>query len=267
MIEIAMHKSVLERLGLATLDDVKRYQGTLVKDQRGRRDILRIDTNDESGQPLTLFLKRIYRPYKKDGFRSLLKRGKVWSLARQEWHNMQALNRHGFPTAELVAFGEEVGPFWERFSFILTKAAPTSGTVEDFLASREEPDKRRSVLRSLARQLREMHDAGMASPDCFARHFFVRMEGDVARFWLIDMARLDVRRPMTLKLRARDLAALHASVPMRFASSGERMRFFRDYGGGTLRHDLLVRVMDRTRELLKRSKFQGFLDRVQAAKA
>ena len=267
MIEIALHKSVLECVGLATLEDVSRYQGTLVTDLRGRRDILRIDTADEAGQSLTLFLKRIYKPYKKDGIRSLLKRGKVWSLARQEWHNMQALNRHGFPTAELVAFGEEVGPFWERFSFILTKAAPASETVEDFLKGSVDRARRSVVLRSMARQMREMHDAGLASPDCFARHFFVRMEGDAARFWLIDMARLDVRPPLTLKLRARDLAALHASVPMRYVSSGERMRFLREYGGGTVRHDLLARVMDRTRELLNRSKFEGFLNRRRAATA
>jgi hypothetical protein len=110
------------------------------------------------------------------------------------------------------------------------------------------------VADALALAIRKMHDAGLASPDLFMRHIFVE-RGAEPKFSLIDMARLDRQQPLSPRLRARDLAALNVTAPLRFVSSDERRRFFKVYGGDTSLKDLERRRME---HLLKRKKFAEF---------
>jgi hypothetical protein len=252
MLVIANYEEALRPLGLGTMEGVKTFRGELIKNHKGKRDIQRI-TSQAGGQPLVLFLKRIWRPYKKDGFTSLLTRGAVWSLSRVEWENSLALQRANISVAEPVAFGEECGPFWENFSFILTAAARGEMTVEQFLQKNPEPTERQRVFDALARFVRKMHDAGLASPDLFTRHIFLTL-GAEPQFCLIDMARLDQRKKLTPALRARDLAALHVTAPLRFLTTPERLRFLETYGAPELK----PRIEARARHLLERKKFRDF---------
>lgn len=255
MVVIGRHRAVLERLHLGTVAEVKAFSGPLVKNHRGHRDILRIGTTDDEGKPLTLFLKRNWKPYKKDGLISLLRHRCVWSVSRQEWVNSLALEQAGLRTAPLVAYGEECGPVWENFSFILTEAADGRHTVRDFLRDCHDAARRRTVLDALAVEIGKMHAAGLASPDLFTRHLFVDDNTTPPRFCLIDMARLDARRSLSPRQRARDLAALHVTTPLRFATSRERLRFVRIYAGRDARV-LLKWIGRRTRRLLERRKFR-----------
>ena len=257
MVTIAKHAALLEKLGLSTLAGVKSFRGELVKNHKGRRDIFRIKATDAEGGEQVFFLKRSWKPYKKDGLSSLLRRGQVWSVSRQEWENSQALQAAGLRTAGLVAFGEDCGPLWEKFSFILTEAATGSQTLEQFLRTCDEPARRRRVFDALAVEVRKMHDAGLASPDLFTRHLFVDESAGAPKFCFIDMARLDRERPLTGRLRARDLAALNISAPLRFVSARERVRFLHVYSGGSVK-PLAARICRRVEYLLKRRKFRGF---------
>jgi hypothetical protein len=251
---IRQHRALLQRLGLATCPEAKTFRAERVKDHRGRRDILRLSAADESGRPLLLYVKRNWRPYKKDGLKSLLRHGRVWSVARQEWENADALERAGLRAAPRVAFGEECGPLWERFSFLVTEAAAGAETVEHFLRHCHDPPERRRVFDALAREVRRLHDAGLATPDLFSRHVFVERGRQPPAFCWIDVARLDRRRRLPGRLRARDLAALNVTAPRRFVSRRERLRFFLRYAGGKDRR-LLRQVVTRTRQLLKRRRF------------
>jgi hypothetical protein len=255
--EIAKHHKELEQMGLSTLSSVKAFKGDLVKNHRGRRDILKITLPGAGGK--TLFLKRNWKPYKKDGLGSLVRRGKVWSLSRQEWENSRALAAAGISTAELVAFGEDCGPLWERFSFLITAAARGNQTLDDFLRACRNAPERRRVFDSLAREIRRMHAAGLAWPDLFARHIFIDSELAPPRFCCIDMARLDRQQPLSMRLRARDLAALNLTSPLRFVSPRERLRFVWIYAG-KLDRDLIERIGERTKRLLHRRKFRDFAD-------
>jgi tRNA A-37 threonylcarbamoyl transferase component Bud32 len=251
---IARHEPLLERLGLTTLELVRRFQGELIKNHRGRRDVVRIAPKAGADTPV-LFLKRTLRPYRKDGLASLLRRGRVWSMAREEWENSLALERAGFRVARPVAYGEQCGLLWERFSFILTEAADGARTVHDFLKTWSDSALRRRVVDELAREIRRLHDAGFASPDLFARHFFLELDGAI-KFCLIDMARLDRSRPVSQRRRARDLAALNVSVPLACASAAERLRFLRVYLGEANHRALFTAIRSRSEQLLKRRKFQ-----------
>lgn len=285
VVVIARHRELLEQLGLATPEQVKVFGAganpvasnvghpqtgpgaapalpscriELLKDHRGRRDIHRIEARQPNGSPLVLFLKRTWRPYKKDGLHSLLRRGRVWSVARQEWENALALQQAGRRTAELVAYGQECAWGWEKFSFLLTEAAVGTQTVEQFLRACREPQTRRRVLDALAAEVRKLHQAGLATPDLFTRHIFVSADSDPPGFCFIDLARLDRRRRVSSRLAARDLAALNVTAPLRHVTLRERLRFLRVYAGGADR-PLRKRVEARTRRLLRRRRFQDFL--------
>jgi len=259
VVVIAKHAPLLEKLGLSRLEQVKAFQGDLVKDHRGRRDIFRIRTTDPDGDERVWFLKRNWKPYRKDGLMSLLRHGRVWSQSRQEWENSRTLEEAGLTVAGLVAHGEDCGPLWEHFSFLITEAASGAQTVEEFIAVCRDRALRLRVFDALARTICKMHDAGLASPDLFTRHLFVNPDRAVPEFCLIDMARLDRRRRVPPTLRARDLAALNLTAPLRFVSGTERLRFLRAYAGGVDRR-LFARIRDRVAYLLqKRRKYQDFL--------
>lgn len=194
MFAIARHRELLDKLGLASLEQVKAYRGDLVKNHRGRRDIFRINVPEAAGHAHVLYLKRILKPYRKDGLKSLLRQGRVESVSRREWENSRALERAGIAVAGLIAYGEECGPLWEKFSFIITESAPGQ-TMEQFLGACQDRARRRDVFDALARFVRQMHDAGLATPDLFTRHIFVDTENGDPVFCLIDMARLDRRNP------------------------------------------------------------------------
>jgi tRNA A-37 threonylcarbamoyl transferase component Bud32 len=255
---IARYHEVLRQLGLDTMEGVKSFTGELIKDHKGRRDIQRaasLPPAASSGmQRLVFYVKRNWRPYKKDGFKSLFRRGEVWSQSRVEWENSLALQRAGFAVAEPVAFGDECGLLWERFSFLITAQARGETTVDEFLRTNTNGTERRRIFEALAREVRKMHDAGLASPDLFTRHIFIE-HGSGPKFCLIDMARMDRRKRVPAALRARDLAALHVTAPLRFMSTQERLGFLKAYGGDM---DLKKRIEKRTRHLLQRRKFEDF---------
>lgn len=252
---IAKHSDVLALIGLDSLQGARAFCGDLVKNHRGHRDIYEINTKTSEGAPLRLFLKRNLNAYKKDGMLSFLRHGRCWSASREEWENSQRLQKAGLSTAGLVAWGEECGLLWEKFSFIITEAAPGI-PLREFLRDSCDRARRRKVIETLGEQIARMHSAGLASPDLFTRHIFVSGEENV-EFCLIDMARLDQRPHLPLGLRARDLAALHATAPLSWVSRSERMRFLRAYGG-RIDQELAGRVERRAAHLLQRRKFQEF---------
>ncbi|MHC1769436.1 MAG: lipopolysaccharide kinase InaA family protein [Verrucomicrobiia bacterium] len=250
---------VLQRLGLDSLAAIKGYHpASVVKDHDHRRDVSRIEDRSAGlDAPLTLYLKRLWRVPKKDGLKSFFRFGRVRSAARQELLNCRALQAAGIPIAEVVATGEELGPFWERFSFIVTAAA-RGQTVEDFLRLTRGKDNafRRATLHQLALLVRRMHDLGFFPPDLFTRHIFVESPGPAARFCLIDIARLTVSPNAPDRLRARDLAALNVTAPLADVTHSERVRFLLAYDPNGRR--LIPRIRRRSLHLLKRRKFQPF---------
>lgn len=260
-IVIARHTALVERLRLATLTEARLFRGELIKDHKGRRDIFRIPLGERAqGDVRMLFLKRNWKPYRKDGLASLIQRGTVWSAARREWENGQDLQAAGLQTAGLVAYGEDCGPLWERFSFLVTEAATGSQTVDQFLRQCRDWTERKRVFSALAREVRRMHAAGLATPDLFTRHVFVNLIVDPPQFCWIDMARLDRARPMPMRWRARDLAALNITAPLRFVAARERLRFLIIYAAGSRRdtRTLFQRIERRMKHLLARRKFRDF---------
>ena len=260
VIVIEKHGPVLARLGLNTLEQFKNFDAEVI--QPDRREVLRIQTTDEQGRDMLLFLKRNWRSSKKNGLVSLLRRGRVWSLAREEWENFKTVQRAGFQTAALVAYAEECGPLWEKFSCLLTEAAVGPDNLEQFLQQNHAPGQRRRIFDALAREVRRMHEAGVATPDFWSRHIFFDADATVPVFCFIDLARLDSGQPLPRQAWVRALASLNVSAPMRLVSMRERLRFLRLYVGRADRalvRTLVKEIKQRTQRLLDRNKYPDFL--------
>jgi tRNA A-37 threonylcarbamoyl transferase component Bud32 len=264
VVVIAKHQSVLARVGLTTLEQFKQFEAETIERVAGRRDVLRLRTTDEAGRELVLFLKRHWRSHKKDGLASLLRRGRVGSVARSEWENAQALQSAGLKTAALVAYAEERGLLWEKFSCLLTEAASGSQTVGQFLRECRDRAARRRIFDALAREVLRMHEAGLSMPDLFTRHIFFDPAAPTPEFCFIDMARLERGQPVSWRSRVRALAALHVSAPLRSVTWRERLRFLRRYAGRVDRR-LVLSIEARTQSLLQRKKYRDFLAPVEGA--
>lgn len=247
MIAIAKYHDVLKKLGLETFDAMMQAEGELVANHRGRREILKISP---PGTP-TLFLKRVFRAKKKDGLKSFLKRGAVFSSSKEEWENLTALRGAGFKIPELVAYGEECAFFWEKRSFILTQQVAARETLEDFLRDCPVQSERWRVLAALADEIRRLHATAFSLPDLFARHIFVDRSRPSPEFYFIDLARLNRSKHPSVRRRAHDLAALCNSAPLRLCSIRERLRFLCNYSRQD-RRALLLRIEKRMRHLAKR---------------
>ena len=259
MVTIERHHTLLEKLGLSTLSGVKSFQGEMIEQAAGRRDVQRIKTTDESGGELVMYLKRQWRSDRKQALLSLLKRGRLWSVARVEWENARTLQAAGFHTAARVACGDEISLLGERFSFLLTEAAAGPVTLDQFIRVCDDPARRRKVFDKLAQQLRQLHQRGLSMPDLFARHIFFAPEAEPVEFCFIDVARLERSRGFSIKQRARALAALNVTAPLRFVSARERVRFLRVYAGDEELRRLVAGIACRTTRMLKRKRYHDFL--------
>jgi tRNA A-37 threonylcarbamoyl transferase component Bud32 len=257
--KIESHVGHLRTLGLDTMAGVKAWSGGLIKNQRGRRDVSRIEVADSDGVVRVLYLKRTWQPYRKDGVSSLFRYGRVVSSSRREWNNYIALTSAGVDTPELIAHGEECGPFWERFSFILTGEVRDSVSLDQFLGQCREPRLRRNALREAALTVGKMHMAGLFSPDLFSRHIFVSSQSPrKPEACLIDMARLDRCSRMMRKKVVRDLALLNVSTSLHLLSLLERRVFIRTHPMCENGQWLLRAVEKKSRYYLrKRKKFRG----------
>lgn len=264
------YRPTLEKLGLDSLARVMEFQGERLKEQRGRRDVLRVQAATDDGRKVTLFVKRMWKSYKKDGFRSLFTRGRVISKGRKEYENTQKVLRAGFAAPSLVAYGEDCGLARENCSFIITEEV-RGQPLDEWLAECTSIKARRHLIAALGRWIAKLHDAGIAYPDIFSRHIFVHPKSDPAAesidgepgFALIDLARLaPCRWPMANFWRVRDLAALNASLTMRQAGKADRIRFLRAYcGNKKAMRRLIRRIAARMKVLLEREKFADFYSR------
>lgn len=260
MMLIERNQVLLERIGLATLEGVKSFQGEVIERVAGKRDVQRICVAEESGRKLVMYLKRHWRSDRKEALMSLLKHGRVWSVARVEWENALILQRAGFHTGELVACGDEMTLLGERFSFLLTEAARGPVTLGQFNQDCRDRTLRRKVFDALALELRRLHQHGLSMPDLFSRHVFFDPASDPVEFSFIDVARLERHRGLPIIHRARALAALNVTSPIRFVSARERVRFLRVYAGTGPLRSLVTQIEVRTRRLLERKKYRAFLE-------
>jgi heptose I phosphotransferase len=172
------------------------------------------------------------------------------SRSLREARALDALAREGVGCPEWLAVGEDgCGG-----AFLLVRETPGATELRSWLARERHPAARRRLARSLGRALAHMHAAGFSHPDLYSKHVLVTAGGASVQF--LDWQR--GRRLLRLgrRRRARDLAALHATLADELAAPRERLACWRAYcaafDGPAAPRTLLRLVLHSARRLLRK---------------
>jgi heptose I phosphotransferase len=214
------YRAALRRHGLTQFEDFAGRTGLIISGHADR-EVARL-TSGESAGALRLFVKREHRV----GW------AVRWANARagfgfvprslREARTLEAVRREGVGCPEWVAAGED-----GRGRAFLVLRALDAVDLPAFLQEHPDPGRRRRLARALGAALARLHRAGLDHPDLYAKHVLVGPGGDTPYF--LDWQRSRRRRAAGGRLRARDLAALHATLPEALASPRERLAFLRAY--------------------------------------
>ncbi len=176
--------------------------------------------------------------------------------ACNEWRAIQALETAGVPVPTLAAWGREGWNPARRRSFVVTGELAGCLSLEEHCADWARhpppPAHKRALIDQVAAMTRRLHQAGLNHRDLYLCHFLLRRESIQApppQLYLIDLHRVQRRRRVPLRWRAKDLGALWFSALEIGLTRRDLLRFFRTYAGEPLRP-----ALRRHRRLLQASR-------------
>jgi tRNA A-37 threonylcarbamoyl transferase component Bud32 len=239
------HRDLLERLGLRAADDFLGLPAVIVSGHP-TRNVARIALG-----PVPAFLKREHCVRWSDRISSWIAGFGFASKSGREALTLQTLEQAGVGCPEWIAFGED----GRGRAFVVVRALTDAIELREYLQRLESPAERRRLARRLGVALAHMHAAGFDHPDLYAKHVFVRAEGE--SFCFIDWQRSIRGRPDERR-RVRDLAILNATLAEECATSRERLACLSAYaavaGGFALAGDS-TSVKQRARKVKRRLAF------------
>lgn len=227
------YKTTLAELGLTSIEGVFSFnagKNLSKKNLANFRSRLQFQT---SSPPATLFLKRYDKPPVFVQLKSWLSHRSRRSLGLAEFASASRLSAAGVNTPKTVAYGEQLGVFFEKRSFIITERIPSAESLERKLpaffigpATAEKLKLRRNFIAGLAAFIRKFHQTNYRHRDLYFSHIFY---DDSGKFYLIDLAR--AFKPVLLgeRFRIKDIAQLYYSAPGRYFSGTDRLRFYLGY--------------------------------------
>ena len=177
------------------------------------------------------------------GWRSLFSRWRMSSV-RRAWEIGHALLRRGIDTPRPLLFVEQRGRTAAR-SYLMTEAVTESvGLGEFFECGWQELDSAHQAVwiaghgKTLARQLRRLHDAGFDHRDLKFSNLLVSTVASDVRVWLLDLDAVREWRNLPRFRALQNLSRLNVSgllVPG--IRHTDRLRFLREYLGTDAGHD------------------------------
>jgi tRNA A-37 threonylcarbamoyl transferase component Bud32 len=223
------------RLGLDSVEGAFAYGGgeDLHKAGLGHRRRTRIETADDRGRPMVLYLKRYGPEPIPARWRRWWQTGRWSSPAAAEAAAIRHVSAAGVPTMDLIAWGQQ-SPGGRSFVVVSAVAGDAlERCAASLLAGGEDRGDR--LADALAELAGRLHAAGLVHRDFYASHIFAEAADGGLQLSLIDLARVFRPRWRRRRWRVKDLAQLHYSMP---ASWGKRhwSRFLSSYveraGGG-----------------------------------
>jgi heptose I phosphotransferase len=195
---------------------------------------------DAPDGPVSVYLKRHLRlPWRARIGALVHPRGR-YTPAAAEWAHLERARALGLDVPEVVAAGEQIGPWGTLQSFLmiaelsgrreLNEALPVlAGT----LAPADLARLKRRVAMTLAVIAARLHNAYLFHKDLYLCHFFIAMPpgdplaGDLA---LIDLHRLGEHRLTALRWRWKDLGQLlYSTFAVAEIDDRDRLRFWKHY--------------------------------------
>ncbi|MCU0722523.1 MAG: hypothetical protein MUC63_02715 [Planctomycetes bacterium] len=259
-------REAVEALGLRRFSEALAYIGGATVDANRKRSVVRVEWGGRA-----FFLKRFTRPPAKDALWQLIRGRRPRTHAEVEGGMIRAFREAGLDAPEVAAWGEEAGRGLRRRSFLLTAGLPDALPLPMFLeenrAALRSPRARGAFAGALAGTVRRMHDAGLAHPDLYSYHVFVRGTPASPSFAFIDLHRAFRRETPCLLDAVRDLTSLHLTLPPVFVTRSDRVRFLsRYFGGGKLRpagRQLARKILLRAKRVGGRGKFKALAERTK----
>ena len=196
---------------------------------------------------INVFVKREYRVSWAVRFSDWAAGFGFVSRSLREARTLEALGREGVGRPEWLAAGEDgCGR-----AFLLVRETPGTTDLRAWLGRETDPEARRRLARSLGAALARMHAAGFTHPDLYSKHVLVGADGESVQF--LDWQRSRRRLVVDARRRARDLAALHATLADELARPRERLACLRAYAAGLgPRRGFLRMILQNARRLLDR---------------
>jgi tRNA A-37 threonylcarbamoyl transferase component Bud32 len=183
-------------------------------------------------QTIAAVLKRFRCVDGRDPWLALLRRTPVI----RSWVNGHGLRERCLPTARPLAVMHRYRNGLPCEGYLLTEKIENAVELRawaDRLVTHPANEKRREIgvrIPALARLIRQLHTRGLAHRDLKAANILTSETLGDARFWFIDL--VGVTRPgrVSARLRAQNLARLHASfVTHPLVTQTDKLRFLRAY--------------------------------------
>jgi tRNA A-37 threonylcarbamoyl transferase component Bud32 len=176
------------------------------------------------------------------------------SRSLREARTLEALEREGVGCPEWLAAGEDEN----GRAFLLVRETPGAMELRAWLRQEADPVERRRLARSLGAALAHLHTAGFSHPDLYSKHVLIAADPEGVQF--LDWQRSRRRIVLDARRRARDLAALHATLADDLAPARERLVCLGAYCAGFAATDFAKPsrrsfrrlVLHYTRRLLRR---------------
>ena len=199
------------------------------------------------GRPCTLFLKRYRRPPMDQQVNQRLAGWR--DTAAMEWHWLTRLSELGIGAPVPVAYGARRSCLREQASLVITAAVPgvslekwVPAQIDSTLADRAFKNKLSGALANL---ISKLHGRRLIHRDLYLAHVFLdTTDLDSPTLTLIDLQRMIRPRLRWQRWVVKDLLALNYSTPVDAASTTDRVRWFKLYGG-------ITRLSDADKKLIR----------------
>lgn len=243
--------SWLDSLGLQTAGDFLELKGEIISGHP-RRHVMRLIVGGEE-----CYLKKEHQVNRSDRLKNAWMGFGFVSSSIREAMMLAELREQNIACPEWIAAGETD----DGRAFLLLRALPGRISVREALESGCLGSRHnfRSHLQQLAAAVARVHIAGIRYPDLVAKHVLLSHDGGDPAF--LDWQRGWRRRRVDPRSRARDLAALHASIRSEVLQPYQRLRFLVEYGRAsgmdrsTLRR-ICSSILRRARTLERRGSFR-----------
>jgi tRNA A-37 threonylcarbamoyl transferase component Bud32 len=190
----------------------------------GERHVMRVVIG-RAPRRMAAYLKREHSIRFRDRLASWWHGHSAVSLSEREAQNIAALRKLNVSTPAVLACGEHQGR-----AFLLLSAVRGAIDLREFLfrMGAALPDRRRSFVASrLGEDIARVHAAGYDAPDLLCKHVLIHPRR--LTLTLIDWARTHRYSQIDIRLAARDLGQLHASLAESLATPRDRLRCLYSY--------------------------------------
>jgi heptose I phosphotransferase len=201
-----------------------------------------LDVPEASTHPLSVYLKRHYRLPWPIRVAAILDPARGYSPAAAEWAHLERARALGVDVPEVVAAGEQIGPYAGLRSFLMVAELTGCEALHEAvpkLAARLDPRDfaalKRRVIAEMARITATLHAARQFHKDLYLCHFFLDLdrlepEGATTRLVLIDLHRLGAHRLWPDWGRWKDLGQLlFSTYGVDGIDDRDRRRFWHQY--------------------------------------